>query len=55
MPFLYQHAVPTSVGTPLVTYVKVASLFEATVEGIFEMTKIYFTGRGETDLKWNVK
>merc|ERR1719230_28672 len=52
---MYQQAVPTSIGTPLVTYFKLSSLFEASVEGIFEMTKIYFTGRGNTDLKWNAR
>ena len=54
-PFVYQQAVPTSIGTPLVTYFRINSAAKSTAYFLMEATKAYLTGSGNTHGSYDIK
>ena len=54
-PFVYQHSVPTSLGTPLVSYFKMNSAAKMVGNWIWQKSKTYLTGSGEIGGMYNIE
>jgi hypothetical protein len=55
VPLVYQQAVPTSIGTPLVTYLRLNSAAKTAGYWLMEATKMYLTGNGDTHGSYDIK
>lgn len=53
-PMVYQHAVPTSLGTPIVSYFKVNSVAKMVGDWIMQGSQIHLTGSGEIGGMYNL-
>jgi hypothetical protein len=55
VPFIYQQAVPTSIGTPLVTYVRLTSAAKAAAYWMMEAAKMYLDDEGSVHGSYDIK